>query len=82
MFRLHTAVVRRKAGFNSRADLLKSEKRAARPMGGRLACNQEIGVRLPGGPLCNTGSWSNGTTPPWRGGNPGSIPGESTQYGR
>ena len=26
-------------------------KRAARPTGGRLACNQEIGVRLPGGPL-------------------------------
>ena len=25
-----------------------------------------------------TGSWSNGTTPPWRGGNPGSIPGGST----
>ena len=31
-------------------------KRAARPMGGRLACNQEIGVRLPGGPLNSEGS--------------------------
>src|SRR3990172_12979363 len=35
-------------------------------------------VRLPPGPLNRVGLWSNGTTPPWRGGNPGSIPGGST----
>ena len=51
--------------------------RAARPMVGRLACTQVIGVRLLGGPLM--GSWSNGKTPPWHGGNRGSIPRDSTQ---
>ena len=43
-----------------------------------MACTQVIGVRLPGGPLTITGSWSNGKTPPWRGGNPSSTLGGST----
>ena len=51
-------------------------KRAARLMVGRLACTQVIGVRLPGGPLM--GSWSNGKTPLWHGGNRGSTPRDST----
>ena len=50
---------------------------AARSMGGRLVCTQVIGVRLPGGPL--TGPWSNGKTPVRHTGNPGSIPGGSTE---
>ena len=33
----------------------EQSKWAARPTGGRLACNQEIGVRLPGGPLNRNG---------------------------
>ena len=40
------------------------------------------GFDSPAGPLNETGSWSNGTTPPWRGGNPSSILGGSTDYGR
>ena len=50
------------------------------PTGRRLVCTQEIGVRLPDAPLM--GSWSNGTTPARQAGNPGSIPGGSTVYGR
>ena len=46
------------------------------PTGRRLVCTQEIGVRLPDAPLM--GSWSNGTTPARQAGDPGSIPGEST----
>ena len=57
---------------------LEEHKWAVRPMGGRLVCNQEIGVRISDGPLCDTGSWSNGKTPPWHGENLGSIPSEST----
>ncbi len=38
-------------------------------------------MRFPGGPL-TTGPWSNGKTPPWRGGDLGSIPSGSTRYGR
>ena len=53
-------------------------KRAARPMVGRLVCTQVIGVRLLGGPLKLAGSWSNGKTPVRQTGNPGSIPGGST----
>ena len=45
--------------------------------GRHLACTQVIGVRFPGAPL--TGSWSNGKTPPWHGGNRGSIPRDSTR---
>ncbi len=41
------------------------------------------GFDSPAGPLNEEmGSWSNGTTPPWRGGNPSSILGGSTDYGR
>ena len=36
------------------------------------------GFDSPAGPLKVMGSWSNGTTPPWRGGNPSSILGGST----
>ena len=46
---------------------------------GSVACNQEIGVRLPGGPLNKTGSSSNGKTPARQAGDPGSNPGESTE---
>lgn len=46
----------------------------------RLSCKQEIGVQLPAVPL--TGLWSNGKTSPRQGGNPGSTPGRSTDYGR
>ncbi len=40
-------------GFDSLGDdcRCQSQKWAAGPMGRRLACNQETGVRLPGGPL-------------------------------
>src|SRR5262249_41798103 len=77
-FRRHTSSVRRKAGFESRTDLCIRNKWAARPMERRLACNQEIGVQLPGCPLNNKGSWSKGKTSGWQSENPGSIPGEST----
>lgn len=52
------------------------EFRDAGLTGRRLVCTQVIGVRFPGAPL--TGSWSNGKTPPWHGGNRGSIPRDST----
>lgn len=44
----HTSLVRRRAGFDSRADLWL---RAARPGERRRRRKAEIGVRLPGGPL-------------------------------
>lgn len=50
----------------------------ARPTGRRLDCNQEIGVRLPGGPLNKTGSWSKGKTSGWQSEDPSSIPGGFT----
>ena len=53
------------------------ETRDAGLTGRRLACTQVIGVRLPGAPL--TGSWSNGKTPLWHGGDRGSIPRDSTR---
>src|SRR5262245_27353541 len=58
-----------------------TESWAARLTGRCLACTEEIGVRFPGRST-EMGSWSNGTTPPWRGGNPSSILGGSTDYGR
>jgi hypothetical protein len=79
----HASLVGRWTGFDSRADLGERECWAAGPTERRLVCTQEIGVRLPGRSteLCSrrgtTGSSSNGTTPPWRGGDPGSTPGES-----
>ena len=46
---------------------------------GRLTLARSVWwVQLPSGPLENTGSWSNGKTPPWRGGDPSSTLGGST----
>lgn len=79
MFRQHTSSVRRKTGFNSRTDLSNCG----------LACSVEatdpckIGA-MGSTPIRSTdnktGLWSKGKTPPWRGGNPGSIPGGSTEW--
>ena len=53
--RRHPSLVRRGTEFDSRADLCSyRQTRAAGPTERRLACNQEIGVRLPGGPLWST----------------------------
>lgn len=43
----------------------------------RLSCKQKIRVRLPAVPLA--GLWSNGKTPQWHCGDPGSIPGKSNR---
>ena len=49
----------------------------------RVFGKDEARVQFPDGPLMNKGSWSNGTTPARQAGNPGSIPGGSTdEYGR
>jgi hypothetical protein len=45
-----TSLTKRKRGFDSLRDDF-DEEWAAGPTERRLACNQEIGVRLPGGPL-------------------------------
>ncbi len=55
------------------------QDRAAGPTGRRLARIQAIGVQFPGGPLDLAGSWSNGKTPVRQTGNPGSIPGGSSE---
>ena len=73
------AYVRGKDGDRVRFPDGPLAKWAARSMGGRLVCTQVIGVRLPGGPLNTTGSSSNGKTPVRQAGDPGSIPGGSTE---
>lgn len=61
----------------------RKTERAAGPAERRRPRVPEIGVRLPGGPLSEVwGPWSSGTTPPWRGGDPGSTPGGSTPVPR
>src|SRR5579875_3689793 len=62
-----------------------ADGRAAGPMVRRLACTQEIGVRLPGlSTLTNydSGCWSNGTTPVSHAGDRGSTPRRSTVLSR
>jgi hypothetical protein len=56
-----------------------STERAARPTAGFRRRMSEIGVRIPGGPLIDSGLWSKGKTPAWRAGNPGSSPGGSIE---
>jgi hypothetical protein len=53
---------------------------AAGPIGRRRLRTPEMRVRFPRGPLEGTGSWSNGTTPVRQTGNPGSIPGGSSEW--
>ena len=78
MFWQYTSVVRTKIGFNSRTDLLKKINGLFVQWEDAWFATRKSGVRIPDGPLCDTGSWSNGKTPSWHGENLGSIPSEST----
>jgi hypothetical protein len=79
VFRPHTSVVRKEIGFDSRTDLWFG-RWACMPWEATDPC--KVGA-MGSTPIRSTetvsGSWSNGTTPLWHGGNPGSIPGGSTE---
>ena len=81
---------RRSVGVSAAHVLGKDEDRVQFPDGpladgpacqwGRLTLARSVRwVQLPSGPLENTGSWSKGKTPPWRGGDPSSTLGGSTE---
>ncbi len=82
VLRRHASVVGRRFGFESRADLWFEEEGLLVQQQDACLARRRSGCDSPAVHWRTTGPWSNGTTPPSRGGDPGSTPGGSTASAR